>query len=147
MKTNKFYFTAAGFLAGIVSGISIIGLLAFTNNSASPGPGNSAIPATVANTYFKNYMAGATVYNQVIKGFTIDKTQLDAMNSIAAENSLLTGFRIYFGKDNNAQKIAIVVGIDASGRDAVTNTIYNSMATSNNPCPPICDVNSPIVKN
>jgi hypothetical protein len=148
MKTNKIFFTSVGFLTGIVSGISIMGILAFSNGPApsNPGPGNSVISTAVANTYFKNYMAGAATFNQVIKGFTIDKSQLDAMNSIANENSLLTGFRIYFGKDNNAQKIAIVVGVDSNGKDAVTNTIYNTSAPINNPCPPICDVVSPITK-
>ena len=70
--------------------------------------------------------------------------QLVAMNSLAKENSALTGFRIYYGKDNNARKIGIVVGVDNMGKDAVKNTIFNTDAPVSSPCPPICDTSSPI---
>lgn len=149
MKIHKYIYPVAGFLAGIVSGISIIGLFAFSNSPVSPGSGggNSPISAADANTYFKNYMATAASLNQVVKGFTVDKSQLDAMNSIIAENAQLTGFRIYFGKDPGGQKSAIVVGVDSYGHDAVSNTIYHTSAPNNNPCPPVCDVTSPIIRN
>ena len=92
-------------------------------------------------------MTGAAPFNQVIKGFTVDKPQLDAMNSIAKENQDLTGFRIYFGKDNNGKKIGIVVGVDSSGKDALKNTIFSTDSPISSPCPPICDVSSPIIVN
>ncbi|MCX6249427.1 MAG: hypothetical protein NTX61_01625 [Bacteroidetes bacterium] len=149
MKTNKYFLTVVGFVTGLASGISVIGLLAFSSAAGPSGSASVISPVTAANAniYFKNYLAGAASFNQVIKGFTLDKAQLDAMNSIAKENSLLTGYRIYFGKDNNARKIAIVVGVDANGTDAVNNTIYNTTAISFNPCPPVCDSGSPITKN
>jgi hypothetical protein len=147
MKTHKYIYPVSGFLAGIVSGISIIVLFAFTNSPVPPGSGNSPISAAEANTCFKNYMATAASLNQVIKGFTVDKSQLDAMNSIISENAQLTGFRIYFGKDVGGQKSAIVVGVDSFGHDAVSNTIYHTSAPNNNPCPPVCDLNSAIIKN
>ena len=148
MKTNKKFFTAAVFFTGLVLGISIMGLLAFTSAPSTPAPGPAINPvsSTDANLYFKNYLAGAATFNQVIKGFTIDKTQLNAMNIIAAENSTLTGFRIYMGKDNKSLNIAIIVGINSNGKDAVTNTIYKTDAPGN-PCPPVCDATSPIVQN
>lgn len=146
MKTNKFYFTAAGFLTGLVLGISIFGLVAFKNSPDAPGGGVGPVSSTDANTYFKNYMSSATPLNQVVKGFTIDKTQFDAMSMINQENSALTGFRIYLGKDNNARKVAIVVGVDSYGKDAVGNTIYNTDSQGTNPCPPVCDASSPIIK-
>lgn len=146
MKTNKFLFIAAGFFGGLVSGISMIALFAFTNAPANPGSGGGSTPITAAdaNLYLKNYLAGAASLNQVVKGFTIDKTQLDAMNSIALENSGLTGFRIYMGIDSQGRKVAIVVGVNSNGTDAVNNTILNTNSQSTNPCPPVCDVNSPI---
>ena len=149
MKTNKYFYTALVILTGIISGISIVGLLAFKNAPATSASGSGIAPisATDANQYFKNYIAGATSYNHVIDGLVIDKTQLDAMNAIAQENTSLTGFRIYFGKDNNSNNVAIVVGVNSSGKDAVGNTIYNTASYSTNACPPVCDNTSPIIRN
>ena len=149
MKTKKYLYVVSGFFGGILSAVLIFVLFAFSNAPLTGGTliGVNPVSATDANTYVKNYLSGATVNNQVIKGFTLDKTQLDAMNNIFRENSLLTGFRIYMAKDNSGQKIAIVVGVDATGKDAVTNTIYNTSAAINNPCPPVCDVTSTITKN
>jgi hypothetical protein len=147
MKTNKYFFTALGFLTGLVLGISIIGSLAFTYGPGSSASGSSIVPitATDAHLYFGKYLSGAVSLNQVIKGFTIDKSQLEAMNSIAKENADLTGFRIYMGKDNTSRKIGIVVGVDAAGNDAVKNTIFSTDAPKLSPCPPICDISSPIM--
>ena len=148
MKTNKYFFSAIGFLTGLIMGISILVFSAFTNGPkpSVTGSGVSPVTATDANKFVKNYLAGAANFNQVIKGFTIDRTQLDAMNKIIQENTGLTGFRIYFGTDNNSHKIALVVGVDNNGNDAVNNTIYNTDSHLTNPCPPICDVNSTITK-
>jgi hypothetical protein len=147
MKTNRFFLTALGFLTGMVSGVSIVGLLAFTNGAATPVPAAPIVPVTAAEAhgYFTNYISGATPLNQVVKGFTIDKAQLDAMNSISAENPGLTSFRIYFGKDSRASKVGIVVGVDDAGRDAINGRIYSTEAPKASPCPPICDTSSPII--
>ena len=147
MKTNKFFFTALVFLTGLVSGISIISLMSFTSTPAMPSAGLAPVTSAVAHSYFNNYLSGATSFNQVIKGFTIDKAQLNAMNSIATENPALSGFRIYMGKDNSSNKVGIVVGVDNAGNDAVGNTIYSTDTQSLSPCPPVCDVNSPIILN
>jgi hypothetical protein len=148
MKTNKYFLTVIGFFSGVVLTISFMGLFAFSSGpgSSAPGGGNVPVSATVANGYFKNYMASALSVNQVIRGFTVDKNQLEAMNNLAKENTTLQGFRIYMGKDNNAQSISIVVGVDSRGMDAVNNTIYNTNSPGN-PCPPVCDVSSPIIKD
>ena len=147
MKRNKFFYSSFGFFTGMVAGISIFGLLAFAHAPAEPAPpiGIVTITPTLAHTYFKNYMADALPLNQVIKGFTVDKAQLNAMNNLSKENADLSGFRIYFGKDVNAKRVGIVVGVDALGKDAVKNSIYSTDAPISSPCPPICDVSSPII--
>jgi hypothetical protein len=147
MKTNKFFFIALVFITGMVAGISTIGLMAFTSAPAAPAPGGAIVPisSAVANTYFKNYMSGATPFNQVIKGFMVDKAQLDAMNNLFKENPTLSGFRIYFGKDSDAKKVGIVIGVDASGKDMLKNTIFSTDSPISSPCPPICDSSSPII--
>ena len=149
MKTNKYIFSALGFLAGMLLGFSVFGLLSFSNGpgSAGSGPGIVPISAAEAQTFLHNYMSDATAINEVIKGFTIDKTQLEAMNAISKENPNLAGFRIYLGKDNTSRKIGIVVGIDNDGKDAVNGKVYNTDRGVLSPCPPVCDVSSSIIKN
>jgi hypothetical protein len=144
MKTNKYFFTAMGFLTGTIFGITVFVFLSFTSGPAAPGAAMVSITPTQAHSYFSNYLSSAVTFNQVIKGFTIDKAQLEAMNSISGENPGLTAFRIYFGKDNNARNIAIVVGVDLNGKDAVKNTVFTTDSQKVSPCPPICDVSSPI---
>ena len=148
MKTNKLVITALGFFGGIIFTVSMMGIYAFSEAPAAAAPGGTlgTVSASVANTYFKKYIAGAITYNQVIKGFAVDKSQLDAMNNIAKENAGLVGFRIYFGKDNDLKPVSIVVGVDAKGLDAVTNTIYTTNAPGS-PCPTVCDNQSPIIQN
>ena len=135
------------FFTGLVSGIAIISLMAFTSEPAAPAPGGGISPLTSADahTFVTNYLSAAVPFNQVIKGFTIDKSQLDAMNAISRENAALTGFRVYLGKDNSAKTVGIVVGIDDTGKDAIKNTIFSTESRSLSPCPPICDVSSPII--
>ena len=138
--------TALGFLTGTVFGISVIVILSFTSGPGNPGSGITPISPADAHTYCKNYFSTTEAFNQVIKGFTLDRSQFEAMNSLVRENSTLTGFRVYFGKDSNSKKVGIVVGIDSNGKDAVNNTIYNTSSPTLDPCPPICDVSSPIIK-
>jgi len=148
MIANKYIFPAISFGSGLTMGIILIGLMSFKPAPSSAG-GTQPAPVSVqeAHNYFNQYMAGATAYNQVMKGFTIDRAQLDAMNMISRENPELSGFRIYMGKDNTSAKLGIVVGIDNMGKDAVKNTIFSTAAQNLSPCPPICDVSSPIVNN
>jgi hypothetical protein len=146
MKTNKFFYTVIGFITGIAAGISVVGLLSFSGGPATPVPGGGLAPITtdMAHSYLLKYLSDAAPVATVVKGFTIDKIQLDAMNAIAKENPDLAGFRIYMGKDNAAKRIGIVIGVDANGNDAIKNTVFSTDAAKLSPCPPICDVTSPI---
>jgi hypothetical protein len=130
----------------MVFGISVIGLLSFTSAPVAPSPVGGIGPITVeqANSYVKNYVSDATSINQVIKGFYVDKAQLEAMNNLASENPEFSGFRLYFGKDANGRKVGVVVGVDITGKDAFKNTIFGTDSPNSSPCPPVCDVNSPI---
>jgi hypothetical protein len=148
MKAKKYFLTATGFFAGMIAGVSLIGLVAFSGgpSASAPGSGVASITLDVARSYFAKYMADAAPLNAPVKGFTIDKAQLDAMNLLIKENADLAGFRIYMGKDNTAKKIGIVVGVDAAGKDATKNTIYGTDSQQMSPCPLICDVTSPITQ-
>ena len=136
-------------IVGIIIGISIMTLLSFTKNEnkVSLRTGITTISSSQANTYFRNYMSSSTSFNSVIKGYTIDKNQLDAMTLLSIENRNLTGFRIYNGKDENSSRMSIVVGIDSEGKDAIGSSIYNTDSPNAQPCPTLCDLTSPIIND
>ena len=143
MATRKYLYPSLGFGAGMVFGILILGLMSF--NSPPGGTGISPVSVEIARGYISKYVSGATRSNEIIKGFTIDKTQVDAMNALLRENPALTGFRIYLGKTADNIAKGIVVGVDAEGKDAVNNTIYGTDSKSVSPCPPACETTSPLI--
>ncbi|MFZ4522180.1 MAG: hypothetical protein ACOYNC_10760 [Bacteroidales bacterium] len=147
MKTNNYFLTIVGFISGLVAGISIIGFLAFTNAPAASASGGGMVPvtSTEAHGLLSNYLTEAAPINMIVKGFTIDKSQLDAMNALAKENPALAAYRIYLGKSGDSRLVGIVVGVDITGKDAVKNTIFSTDSKNLSPCPPICDVTSPII--
>ncbi len=148
MKKNQFTLMAVTFISGIILGVSVLGLISFTGSAVVPAPLPAVTKISVqdANTLFKAYYNTATPTNQVVRGFTINKDELSALNSLSAENPGLAGFRIYLGTDNTSGSVGIIVGVGNTGMD-VTTSIYRSAAISSGPCPTICDVNSSITRN
>lgn len=148
MKRNQITLMTVTFISGLILGISVIGLFAFTNISQVPAPlaGVNKISEQDAKVLFRNYFTTATPMNVPVKGFAISKEQLSALNMLANENPGLTAFRIYLGKDNSAGNVGILVGVNGSGMD-VTNTIYRAVAGQSGPCPTICDAASTITSN
>ncbi len=146
MKAKKLWFAATGFFTGLFAGLSILAFWAFTGSPSGAAGGSEMVPvpAATANQYLKNYLAGAVPLNAALKGFSIDRNQVAAMDALLKENAALAGFRIYLGKNGEGKPVAIVVGLDALGNDAVKNTIYSTEAPKTGPCPPVCDVASPI---
>jgi hypothetical protein len=145
MKNKKILWTALPFLAGAIFGISLLGLLSFTGQSKSAltDPVVTKISVTDAHTYFQNYYKNATMPASKIKGFVIDKEDLTAMNIIMGATPSAAGFRVYFGTDANGAGILIMCGVDANGYD-MTGNVYSATTNRVGPCPPVCDVNSPI---
>jgi len=127
-------------------GISILFLSGFNSNPVMPPPAGSVNPISVpdANAAVRKQLAVAKPLNAVLIGFSVDKAQVEAMNNLIKENPSLEAFRIYKGIDNNSKTIAIVVGVDLAGKDAVKNTVYATESKAADPCPPLCDQSSPI---
>jgi hypothetical protein len=148
MKKDQFTIMTLTFISGIVLGVSAIGLFSFSNPVHPPAllPDVSKISVSEANTLFKNYYQSATPTTTVFKGFALNREELTALNNLLTENSSLSGFRIYMGKDVTSASVGIVVGVNSSGKD-VTASIYQSVAVGSGPCPTICDVNSAITVN
>jgi hypothetical protein len=148
MKKSSFAIVMAAFVSGIILGASAIAWFSFTvaNPSAAAVQGVSKISVQDARSSFNRYFQAATPLNVVLKGFNINKEQLDALNRLSTENPALTGFRVYMGIDSFSAAVGIVVGVDNLGKDN-TNSIYRTSAGSSGPCPTICDQSSGITTN
>jgi hypothetical protein len=151
MKTNnsnpmkkKSNHNTFSFLGGLFLGLTIMISLSFTGKVLNPVPPVAAkISLQEAQSFTGRYYDQSTPMNKVIKGFAINKEQLDAMNRLSAENSSLAGFRIYMGLDNNNQPLNIVVGTTSQGSDNAVS-IYKTASMLSGPCPTICDNSSTI---
>jgi hypothetical protein len=144
MKKNQFTILAVTFISGIIIGVFAVGLYSFTyaDPAALPGSTISKISVKDANTLFRAYYDKAAPVNAVVKGFSLTKEHLAALNYLSSENSALAGFRIYMGNDNTGN-VGIVVGLNSAGSD-VTTSIYRVAAGSSGPCPTVCDASSQI---
>jgi len=147
MKKNQIALMAVTFISGIVLGVSSMGLFSFTGTTQVPVflPAANKITAQEANALARSYYDKAAPVNEVVRGFSVNKEQLSAMNSLLNENGGLSGFRVYLGFDERSGGVGVVVGVDGSGKD-VTNSIYRSSSNGSGPCPTICDVNSNIIE-
>jgi hypothetical protein len=144
MKKKQLLWLSATFVAGALAGIFLMGLLSFRSPS---NPQQTTLTAAQAHTYLNNYLASVSGSTCVVKAFTLDKADVTAMSSLLTVPGL-AGFRIYNGIDNTGAKIAIIVPIDNTtpyGAD-LTTAILSAPVTKLGPCPPVCDVNSQIIK-
>jgi hypothetical protein len=144
MKTKKLLWMSGMFMAGALAGFFLMGLFSFRS------PSNPALPTLTvkqANACFKNSNKSGSLNTNAAYGFTLDKADLTAMSNLLTSVPALSGFRIYCGYDTTTNtRIGIIVAIDNTGTSGsdLTNTIYSAPATRLGPCPPVCDVNSPI---
>ena len=138
---------ALPFVAGAIFGISLLGLLSFTRQSAPQGaaPVITKISVEEAHTYFQNYLKNATPYTSKLNGFTIDKAELTVMNTIMGTTPAAAGYRFYFGTDALGTGLLIICGVDANGND-MTGNIFSATKNKVGPCPPSCDFSSPIIQ-
>jgi hypothetical protein len=148
MNKNSFSIISIAFVSGIIIGTLALGLLSFTWAGNVPDPLGtiSKISVQDAQTFSRRYITSAVPVNGVIKGFALNKEQLEACDRLLNENPSLTSFRIYMGQDNSSATVGIVVGIDAGGKDNLSS-IYRTSGSSSGPCPTVCDQTSNITGN
>lgn len=145
MKKNQLVLMASVFISGIILGVAIPGLLSCGRHEIAPVPLSlTQIDTTTANTLFRQYYDKATIETKPFKGFSLEMEQLGALNKLFNGNGNLKGFRLYMGPDT-PERIRIIVGIDKNGNDDV-KCIYKTNIGTADPCPPICDGNSPITR-
>lgn len=133
--------TVLTFALGAFFGISLIASYSFISKSPQQRSTDKiqTVDSKAAKTLTSKYQASATRLNDVLKGFTINLEQLDAMNRLNSENRTLSGFRIYLGENTSGGKVGIVYGVDQYGHDSEVNSIYTTGLSQSGPCPPVCD--------
>ena len=137
---------ASIFISGIILGVAIPGLFSCSRHDIAPVPLSiTQIDTTTANTLFRQYYDKAKIETRPFKGFSLEMEQFGALYKLFNNgNNTLKGFRIYMGPDT-PDRVRIIVGIDKNGNDDV-RCIYKTNIGTADPCPPICDGNSPITR-
>ena len=148
MKSTETKLPFLSFTAGVLFTIILIGIYSFSSEvpgSALP-PGNSKISVQDANDMFLRYYNSAPSLNARFKGFSVNREEFQAINTLFSKDGTLTACRVYMGKDVNNNDVRIVVGVNSNGLDVVTGGVYQTQSAGSSPCPTICDMASPIVK-
>jgi hypothetical protein len=154
MKKSKFAFITVVFILGLVIGSVAITLLSSSNPAPTPAsaPPYTQITADSANKLFRIYYTNISSLNDKIKGFTLDREQVNALYAMASDPAYkIIGFRVYFGMDNAKQRLTMIVGIQSDSTDlaaagSASKSVYVTTSRKSSPCPPSCDKNSPITK-
>ena len=102
----------------------------------------SKISSDSAYTLFHQYYDTAHIYSSPFKGFALERDQVTLLYRFLSTNSNLKGIRIYMGPDK-PKKIRIIAGINSSDLDD-NSYMYRTEVKYSDPCPPICDRQSPI---
>jgi hypothetical protein len=154
MKKSKFTLVTVVFIFGLVVGSVAITFLSSSNpvSTPAPSPAYTTITADSANKLFKLYYNGVSALNDKVKGFSLDKEQVNALYAMANDPAYrIIGFRVYFGMDKARQRLTMIVGIQSDSTDfaasgSANKSVYVTTSRKSSPCPPSCDKNSPITK-
>lgn len=88
--------------------------------------------------------AWRNTYASSVKAFKINIDEVNDMLQEAGTSSI----RLYFGLDNGVEKLALVA-VDANGHDIINPTVNGVQISGTydfcEPCPPTCDVSSPLL--
>jgi len=150
MKNRRFTQTFLTFAAGVMSGILLIGIYSFTIETpdSTPQMGSTINPVPVgeAHDMFLRYYNSAQAINERLKGFSVNRDEFSAIQTLFSKDPSLVACRIYLGKDRTQNDVRIVVGVNSNGLDDVSSGVYQTDSGSSDPCPHVCDVASPISK-
>ncbi|MFN0035402.1 MAG: hypothetical protein ACKVUS_10050 [Saprospiraceae bacterium] len=79
-----------------------------------------------------------------IKAFKINIDEVNDMLKEAGTNSI----RLYFGLDNGVEKL-VLVAVNSNGQDIINPTVDHQQISGTydfcQPCPPTCDLASPLL--
>ncbi len=141
MKSRNSGKTVLTFMLGAIMGISLFVSYSFISGAPRPATTGelSQVNATEAQQLRDAYVGKAQPMNDIFRGFTVNKDQLDAMNLLIGENSELAGFRVYMGEDAENRAKMVVYGVNQSESIDMSTTIYVTEPNTSGPCPTLCE--------
>jgi len=118
--------------------LSSVYFAGYSSGKLSPAAGGN-VSLEEAQRYQSNYLKNSPIsHNGVVNALVIDIQQFNAMAEIMQQSSGTTGFRIYYGQNDQNQAVRIVAGFGQGGRDNTSHLIATGAGTSGL-CPPVCD--------
>jgi hypothetical protein len=149
MKNSRFTLMIVIFISGITLGFIVPRLFPIINTISLTLPkGVEEISVAKANDLFLRYLKTATIQQKPFKGFMIKKEQLEVLNHLFKRDPSLSGFRVYMAEDSLTYERRILVGCRTKAGKEIDDTtiILKTIYGGADPCPPICDVDSPITR-
>jgi hypothetical protein len=146
METKIFTKRYLPFLSGTICGMMLLGIFLMITGSkpAEPLPPQTVsrdVARTDLNRFVNSpqrlllYLSPTDI--QPLKGIPVDLDGMRAMEAIYANNNNVTGFKVYFGIDNNNRRVSIIVGLTDNTHADFANIMESTR--SYDPCPTICD--------
>jgi hypothetical protein len=137
------------YIFGVVTAIGLLSLYSFTRPAAPVNAPEAFTPVTVAeaNALFLGYFKTATKPDSPVKGFFLDRNQLEALNQLGQETPDAPGFRVYLGREKEGSLVGILVAVDKNNIDLVVKGVFKTASAVTGPCPTVCDSQSPIIKD
>jgi hypothetical protein len=118
--------------------LSTVYVAGYSSGRLSPAAGGT-VSLEEARRYQSNYQKNSPItHSGIVNALVIDIEQFNAMADIMQQSSGTTGFRVYYGLNDNNQPVRIVSGFGQSGKDNTSNLIATGAGTSGL-CPPVCD--------
>lgn len=118
-------------------------LLTVLSFSLEEGEENSPITLEQAQTFFSRNKQATTPFGGGLNGVAITTDMLNALNAVSNNVEGESGYRCYFGMDENSNSVSVVVAIDDRNVDLVSY-IESGEAGLFSTCPTICDLSSAI---
>jgi hypothetical protein len=146
MKTYTITFSIQHILGALFLAVGTLAIYSFQSPEDSVNENqifDTGITLQQAKTMYQANANSATPYGGGLTAVTISPQMVDALEKVKKKSSNAQGFRCYFAKGENGQKMSIMVGVDSDGKDDVT-FIKSADAANFDGCPPLCDMASPI---
>jgi hypothetical protein len=121
--------------------IGMMVLLSFTSSTNEVK--EQGISINEAKSLYQANANSPSPFGGNLKAVTISAEMLSALNSVESKVDNPDGYRCYFAKGENGEKMSVIVAVDDNGSDIVS-FITAASADNFDGCPPLCDVASPI---
>ena len=145
MKTFTVTISVRHLVYGVLLMLTPLVFYSFVSMENEAEVANQEISVEEAKVYFQNNRNSNMPWGDGMDAIVINTDIINAMNTVKTRTGS-SSYRVYFGKNNEGENRAMVVGINMAGMDDVSYIESVSQVDNVGGCPTICDANSPIVK-